>query len=86
MEPSELLAAIEDEIARLNEARALLAGSGPGAAHRRVLARAVYGGPALRNPDDQRGRQGSHRGRSEGSGPPSRGQASQVPTAEASTS
>lgn len=48
MQASGLIAVIEDEIARLDQARALLTGGGPAAIHRRVLAREVYGGPALR--------------------------------------
>jgi hypothetical protein len=48
MHPSELLAAIDEEIARLEQARALLSGSGTGAARLGRTAGAFSGGIAPR--------------------------------------
>jgi hypothetical protein len=48
MQTSELIAAIEEEIARMEQARALLSGSGAGPAHGGRRAAAPSGGPAPR--------------------------------------
>jgi len=48
MQPAELIAAIDEEIARLEQARNLLASAGTGLAHRGRRAGAFYGGTAPR--------------------------------------